>query len=124
MTHRLAIRLLLLQALLLIVGTQMPGAWRAGIVENLNAPSLVSPLAHFVLFFCMAAQAIAQPISWPWWRVLLAALGLALLTEALQFFAIDRHPRLLDLGIDLGGTLTGMLLALLVTKLKSRVTAK
>lgn len=125
MSYRAAIRLLLLQALLLIIGTQMPGTWRDGIVENLHLPSMVSPLAHFVLFAGLSAQTNAQPLAWPWWRVLLAMLGLALLTEALQFIAIDRHPRFLDVSIDLGGTLTGLLLTLLFTRLKrGRVTTK
>jgi VanZ family protein len=48
--------------------------------------------------------------------VLLAALALALLTEGLQFFAIDRHPRWLDVGIDMGGALLGVALASLLSR--------
>jgi len=39
-----------------------------------------------------------------------AALLLALLTEGLQFFAMDRHPRWLDVGIDMAGATAGLLL--------------
>jgi hypothetical protein len=109
-TRRVAQHLLLLQVLLLLIGTQMPGAWRAGIVDSLHAPSVVSSLAHFVLFAGMATVAHAKPLAWPWRRVLLLTLGLALLTEGLQFFAIDRHPRLIDVFIDLAGAIAGLLL--------------
>ena len=40
----------------------------------------------------------------------LQLLVLALLTEAFQFFATERHPRLRDVGIDLAGTLAGLML--------------
>jgi len=67
-------------------------------------------LGHFVLFTGMAWLASARPLSWPWPRVLLAALALACATEALQFVAIDRHPQWMDVGIDLAGTVAGLLL--------------
>lgn len=57
---------------------------------------------------CPLWVAAAPPLAWPRPRVLLAALALALLTEGLQFFAIDRHPRLLDVGIDLAGAGLGL----------------
>lgn len=110
MTQRLAKRLLVIQMVLLLVGTQMSGAWRADITASLHAPSMLSPLAHFVVFGGMAAVAHARPLAWPYLRVLVMALVLALLTEGLQFFAIDRHPRWLDVGIDLSGALAGLLL--------------
>jgi VanZ family protein len=56
----------------------------------------------------MAAVAYARPMAWPWHRVLLAALFLALASEALQFFATDRHPRWLDVGIDMAGAVVGL----------------
>jgi len=40
-------------------------------------------------------------------RVLLPALALALLTEGLQFLAIDRHPRWIAVGIDMAGVWAG-----------------
>jgi VanZ family protein len=47
-------------------------------------------------------QLLPLPVA----RIVLAAL--ALLTEGLQFFAIDRHPRWLDVGIDMAGALAGV----------------
>ena len=108
MTHRVARALIGLQLLALLVGTQMPGAWRSGAVQALHAPSWVSSLAHLVLFAGMAIVLAVRPLAWPVARIVLAALGLALLTEGLQFFAIDRHPRWIDVGIDMAGALAGM----------------
>jgi hypothetical protein len=106
--NRLANGLLFVQLMLLFVGTQMPGAWRAGLEASLHSPWGLSSWAHFAIFAGMAFVAFARPLAWPWHRVLLAALGLALLTEGLQFFAIDRHPRWVDVGIDMAGALTSL----------------
>jgi len=106
--HRLAQGLLLLQVLLLLVGTQMPGAMRAALEASLHSPWSLSSWAHFVLFAGMVAVARARPMAWPWHRVLLVALCLALGSEALQFFATDRHPRWLDVGIDMAGAVVGL----------------
>lgn len=108
MSPQFAKRLLLILVLLLLLGSQMPGAWRADVVESLHAPGVLSSVAHFVLFCAMALLACVRPLAWPWGRVLMLALALALVTEGLQFFAIDRHPRWLDVGIDMGGALAGM----------------
>ena len=62
-THQFARRLLLLQLILLLIGTQMPGAWRAGIEGNLHAPFGLSSWAHFVLFAGIAWVAYAQPLA-------------------------------------------------------------
>ena len=110
MIDRFAWRILLAQVLLLLVGTQMPGAWRASIEGSLHAPFSLSSWAHFVMFAGMAWVA-SRYVAWPWWRVLLAALALALLSEGLQFFALDRYPGLLDVGIDLAGAVVGLLVA-------------
>ena len=110
MSRRVSLLLVGLQLLVLLIGTQMPGAWRAEGVQLLHAPSYVSSLAHFVLFAGMAMVVAMRPISWPVMRILAAALALALLTEAFQFFANDRHPRTLDVGIDLAGTVAGLAL--------------
>jgi len=118
MTRLFAQRLLVVHVLLLTVGTQMPGSWRADAVASLQAPGIISSLAHFVLFAGATAVALARPLTWHWARVSVCALGLALLSEGLQFFALDRHPRWLDVGIDMSGALAAMLLALLVSKIK------
>lgn len=119
MTGRVARSLLALQVLALLVGTQMPGDWRSEVEHSLHAPSWMSSGAHFVLFAGMALVLAGRPLAWSVQRVLLGALALALLTEGLQFFAIDRHPRLIDVGIDMAGTL----LALLLVKGKELCTA-
>jgi VanZ family protein len=62
------------------------------------------------LFTAIAWVASARPLVWRWSTLLLFALGLALMTEGLQFFAIDRHPSWRDVGIDLCGAFLGMLL--------------
>ena len=110
MTPQFANRLLAFLVSLLLLGTQMPGAWRANVVESLHAPGVVSSVAHFVLFCAMALLACVRPLAWPWGRVLLLSLALALSTEGLQFLAIDRHPRWQDVGIDMCGALLGIAL--------------
>lgn len=112
--------LLGLQLLALLVGTQMSGVWRSEVEHSLHVPSWLSSGAHFVLFAGMALVLLVRPLAWPTRRVLLAALALALLTEGLQFFAIDRHPRLIDVGIDMAGTF----LALAFIKGKELCTAR
>ena len=123
MTRLLAQCLLAVQVLFLMVGTQMTGEWRACAVASLHAPDSISSWAHFVLFVGVAAVASSRPLGWPWARVVAWSLGLALLSEGLQFFAMDRHPRWLDVGIDMSGSLAGILLALLVSKIKHAVHA-
>ena len=108
MSQRLSWWLLGTQLLMLLVGTQMPGAWRSGVIEALHAPSILSSLAHLVLFAGMAAVAVAKPVIWSVLRIAMVALALAFLTEGLQFFALDRHPRLQDVGIDMTGALLGV----------------
>ncbi len=107
-------RLLVFQVLVLFVGTLMPGLWRDSAVTVLGVPGIVSPIAHFLLFCGIAGVAYMAPLNWPGMRVVLFALGLALLTEGLQFFALERHPRWIDIGIDMSGVLTAMLSVRLV----------
>jgi VanZ family protein len=57
----------------------------------------------------MAGVARAPPLRWPLLRVVFAALALALLTEGLQRFASNRDPSWHDVGIDMAGAVTGML---------------
>jgi len=116
MIFQLARRLLAVQVLLLFVGTQMPGVWRAGVVASLDPLGSMSSVAHFVLFTGMAAVALSRSMEWPWVRALVWALGPAPMSEGMQFFAIDRHPRWLDVGIDMVGVLTAITVLLLVTR--------
>jgi len=111
MNRRVSEALLGFQLLALLVGTQVPGAWRSEGVQMLHAPSYISSFAHFLIFAGMAMVAAMRPLAWPVKRILLAVLLLALLTEGLQFLAVDRHPRWLDIGIDMAGTVAGLVLA-------------
>jgi hypothetical protein len=108
MSRRFAWFLVWLQITMLMVGTQMPGAWRNAAERSVHAPFPLSSWAHLALFTGIALVLSMRPIAWPAARVVLMALGLALLTEGLQFFAVDRHPRLIDVGIDMTGALLGL----------------
>lgn len=111
MSYKFAKGLLWLQLAVLLVGTQMPNAWRVAALAELHVGMGLSSWAHFVLFAGMAILALVRPLAWPLWRVLGLALCLALVSEALQLLAIDRHPRWLDVGIDMAGALIGAAVA-------------
>lgn len=115
-SNRDAERLLALLVLVLFVGTQMPGAWRNAAQNSISPDWGLSSSAHFALFASMAWLARVQPLKLSIARIGLKALALALLTEGLQTFAIDRHPSWSDVGIDLFGTLVGLVLARLSTR--------
>ena len=104
-----------LQLLVLLIRTQMPQAWRVEGVQRLHAPSYVSSLAHAVLFAGMAMLVPMRPMSWLSVRILAVAMAGALLTEGFQFFAIDRQPRLIDVGIDMAGMVAGLVLSRLIS---------
>ena len=116
MSPRLAWSLFSLHILALFVGTQMPNAWRSGVEQTLHVPFSLSSWAHFVVFCGMSLLLMMQPLAYTARRVVLLTLVLALLTEALQFLAIDRHPRLVDVGIDMAGTV----LAVVLMKLRKK----
>jgi len=99
-----------LHILALFIGTQMPNAWRSGVEHTLHAPSSLSSWAHFAIFCGISLLLSMRPLALTTRRVLGLALALAVLTEALQFFAIDRHPRLVDVAIDMAGALLAVLI--------------
>jgi len=105
MSPRLAWILFSLHIVALFVGTQMPNAWRNGVEQSLHVPFSLSSWGHFVIFFGASLLLLIRPLALQARQVMLLALTLALLTEALQFFAVDRHPRLRDIGIDMAGAL-------------------
>ncbi|MES2424146.1 MAG: VanZ family protein [Pseudomonadota bacterium] len=116
---RLMKAVLLLQVVALFVGTLMPGTARYVLERRvdsaLSGPSLpLSSLAHLLLFASVAVVLRRRPFNWSVPRIVVATLVLALLSEGLQHFAIDRHPRLVDVGIDMVGTLLGLVIAGLV----------
>lgn len=91
-------------ALLLFIGVLIPGPWRDSI-EGQLVPSYVplSSLAHVVLFALMAGLLSHPPLAWSVRRVVAIALLLAVCSEALQHFAVGRHPSLRDVFIDMVG---------------------
>ena len=108
MTPRFAWSLFGLHLVAFFVGTQMPNAWRNGVENSLSAPFPLSSWAHFAVFFSMSLVLLMRPLACPVRWVLPLALALALLTEGLQFFAVDRHPRLVDVGIDMAGAMLAL----------------
>lgn len=111
MTRRLVWSLLALQ----LLGTQVPSAWLGSVERSLHAPFFFSSLAHFVLFASVGGLLVAQSLAWPVRRVVLSALGLALSTEGLQFWALNRHPHWGNVDIDMAGVLAGVRLTNLVS---------
>jgi hypothetical protein len=108
MSPRSARLALLLLLLVLLFGTLMPGAWKTGAEHRIGGPLALPAVAHVALF---AAMAWLLPAT-RWWRMApwhTPALGLllALVTEGLQFLAVDRHPNLAGLVQDMAGTLIG-----------------
>lgn len=114
---RAMIGLLLLHLVALFVGTLMPDGTRNTIVHTVDPGSLfhLSSVAHFTLFGSLSAVLLCPPFRLTAGKVLLVALGLALLSEGLQFFTPDRHPRWIDVAIDCSGALAGLGLASLVS---------
>ncbi len=96
-------------ALLLFVGTLMPGDWRDSI-EGRLFPSYFpfSSLAHFALFALMTGFLRMPPLAWSVGRVMVIVLLLAVSSEVLQHFALGRHPSLRDVVIDLVGAGVGI----------------
>jgi VanZ family protein len=120
MSRKTAWALVTVLTIALLVGTQMPGGWRDGIESRVQAPFALSPWAHFVLFTNLAFLLAFRPIAWNTRRISLCLLALAIGTEVLQVFAVDRHPRIADVGIDMLGAVLGLLLAwAAMTRLRS-----
>ena len=117
MSRRMAWVVVLLLVLMLMAGTQMPNSLRNGIENSLNAPFRLSSWAHFVVFAGIGLLLAMRPLAWPYGRIMLLAFAFAVLSEGLQFFAIDRHPRLIDVAIDMSGTLLALVFAKRIEKL-------
>jgi VanZ family protein len=97
--------------LLLLLGTLIPGAWRNALEASLHAPIPLAKLAHLLIFMAMAFVVRVPDLSWSVPMVLLAALGLGLLTEGLQLVAIGRDASWRDVGIDVLGACLGLVFA-------------
>lgn len=107
---RVMVGMLLLHLVALFVGTLMPDSTRNSIALAVDPTSSfhLSAVAHFALFASMSVILRCSPFRLPPERVMLVALGLALLSEGLQFFTPDRHPRWIDVVIDCSGALVGL----------------
>jgi VanZ family protein len=116
LSRQSAFALLAALLVLLMVGTQMPGAWRDEAFRVTQLPWQLTKVAHFVLFAALACVARLPPLGQSGLRVLAAALALALLTEGLQYLASNRNPSMRDVGIDMAGAGLGLLLAGLVQR--------
>lgn len=104
----------------LFIGTLMPDAWRQDIQQASHSPVPLSSWAHFAVFAGMALLMKSRPLDFSVRSVLLVALALALLSEGLQFLTPDRHPRWIDVGIDMSGALLGLALARALAAFSSR----
>ena len=96
LTRPMAVGLLAVLLVLLMFGTQMPGAWRDEAFRVTQLPWQLTKAAHFVLFLCMACVA------------------------RLPFFASSREPSWQDVAIDMAGAATGVLFAQLAASAKGR----
>ncbi len=107
----LARGLLVAMVLLLLIGTLIPGVWRNTLEASLQAAFPLAKLGHLLIFMAMAFVVRVPDLSWSRPMVLLAALGLGLLTEGLQLVAIGRDASWRDVGIDVLGSGLGLVFA-------------
>ncbi|UYG06050.1 VanZ family protein [Halomonas sp. M4R1S46] len=94
-----------------LVGGLIPGALRAAIEQRLHLPFAVPPVAHFLLSGVMAAGLRWCRPAWPLAVVLLVVLAIGGLAEVAQVWVPGRQPSWGDLGLDLAGTVTGLIVA-------------
>jgi hypothetical protein len=113
MTENIAKSSLIFLIIALLVGVTIPGEWRDGIVTYFNLPPVISSWLHFSLFLGIAVVTTSHPIKRTFKFAIVSAIGLGILSEALQFISLDRHPRWIDVGIDVTGAFCGSLTVLL-----------
>jgi VanZ family protein len=86
----------------------MPGHWKRSAEGAVASSWDLAVLAHVGLFAVICGL---LPRARPWalraWHVPAVGLALALATEGLQFFAVDRHPSAAGLAQDMLGTCIG-----------------
>ena len=121
LSRQAALVLLAVLLMLLVFGTQMPGAWRDEAFRVTQLPWQLTKVAHFVLFASMAGVSRLSPLRWSLVRVALAALALALVTEGLQIFASNREPSWQDVAIDMAGAAAGGLLVWVAGRYERRL---
>ncbi len=114
------------------IGTLAPANWRIGIEAWLwrittgdsGSDTLSQALAvgggywgkvgHWAAFALLAILVARFYRHAPYWQRLAALIAIAGVTETLQFFVDSRLPQWRDVGIDLAGVATGLLLVALV----------
>lgn len=92
----------------IFVATLAPVSWINASLGYVKLPPAVQSMTHVVMFFALTAL---LPRAWPelgLWRLLGLTLLLAVTTEALQHFAIGRHPSLQGVGYDMAGVCLGL----------------
>lgn len=93
---------------LLFFGTLMPGRWKDAATTPFDSPLNLAAMAHVAMFAAICFMlSIARFWTLKPWHVPAAGLALALLTEGLQFLAIDRHPNMAGVYQDMLGALVG-----------------
>ena len=100
-----------------LVSKLMPNPWKVAVMNEWRGPIDLSITAHILLFAGTAfslTHAFATPRAW---KVLGSAFALSALTEALQFFAIERHPSLQGVAMDMTGAICGWALAMVHLRL-------
>jgi VanZ family protein len=110
-SRKSALALLALLFVVLLVGTQIPGAWRDEAFRVAHMPWQMNKVAHFCLFAAIGWLAHAAPLRYTVVRVVVGALLAALLTEGLQYFAAHRDPSWTDVAFDMAGAGAGLALA-------------
>lgn len=104
----------------IFVATLAPAAWIQAAVGHLKLPPAAQDMTHVLMFSALAALLLR---AWPklgLWRLLGLTLLLAGLTEALQHFAVGRHPSLEGVASDMAGVLLGLVGSAAIRATQSR----
>ncbi|MFC5498377.1 hypothetical protein ACFPOE_12605 [Caenimonas terrae] len=113
----------ILSALLIatvLVSKLMPNPWKMAVMDRWHGPIDMSLAAH-LLMFALTAFSITHAVTTPRaWKILGSALALSVATEALQFFAIERHPSLQGVVTEMTGAFFGWGLAAVHLRLARR----
>lgn len=92
----------------IFVATLAPVSWINAALGYVNLPPAVQSMTHVLMFIALIALLLR---AWPelgLWRLLGLTLLLAVITEALQHFAIGRHPSLQGVAYDMAGVCLGL----------------
>lgn len=101
-----------LAAVLVVVGilvaTLAPVTWIQAALGDVKLPPAVQNMTHVLMFSALAALLLR---AWPelgLWRLFGLTLLFAGVTEALQHFALGRHPSLQGVAYDTAGVCLGL----------------